>query len=334
MTIGIYPDVILAQDLSPDQGFGSGIDDDCHAIYKATKGLGANKEKTMDALATKDGTERWKMALRYPELYDGKSLSELMKKEFRGDFGHGMTMLAMPLDEAEAYMLKSAFKGVGCNVDVVYSVLTGRTNEELNLVKKKFFKLYTKDLGKVVASELHGDMERLVFNCLQSGEEAYDEQYHTDDKAKDDAEFLYKKGQGKWGTDEKSIFKVLCAAPPQYLEKINKAYTEKYDVTLFHALEKELSGNVKSGTVHMLGMKLRPLETIAKLIKSACAGIGTDELLLTCCIIRYQHVMHQVMTAHIELFGKTIHERVRSECGGDYKKLLLAVLNTVWPEEG
>jgi Annexin len=97
----------------------------------------------------------------------------------------------------------------------------------------------------------------LVFNCLQSGEEAYDEQFHTDDKAKDDAEFIYKKGQGKWGTDESSIFKVLCAAPPQYLQKINTAYTEKYDVTLFHALEKELSGNVKDGTVHMLGMKLR-----------------------------------------------------------------------------
>jgi hypothetical protein len=43
--------------------------------------------------------------------------------------------------------------------------------------------------------------------------------------------------------------------------------------------------------------------------------------------------MHQVQTAHIELFGKTIHERVRHEAGGDYKKLLLAVLNTVWPED-
>jgi hypothetical protein len=160
MTIGIYPDIILEQDLSPASTSTPEIDDDCHAINKATKGLGANKQKTMDALATKDGTERCKMAVRYPELYGGQSLSELMKKEFRGDFGTAMTMLAMPLDESEAYMLKSAFKGVGCNVQVVYSILTGRTNEELNIVKKKFFKLYTKDLGKVVASELHGDMER------------------------------------------------------------------------------------------------------------------------------------------------------------------------------
>lgn len=44
--------------------------------------------------------------------------------------------------------------------------------------------------------------------------------------------------------------------------------------------------------------------------------------------------MTQVMGHHIEMYGKTIHERVRSEVGGKYKALLLQVLNTVWPEEG
>jgi annexin A13 len=111
-------------------------------------------------------------------------------------------------------------------------------------------------------------------------------------------------------------------------------YADKYGYTLFKAMEKELSGNVRDGTLHMLGMKLKPYETVAKLIKTACAGIGTDELLLTCSIIRYQHVMKDVMTAHIELFGKTLHDRVREETGGNYKTVLLDVLNAVWPEDG
>ena len=62
------------------------------------------------------------------------------------------------------------------------------------------------------------------------------------------------------------------------------------------------------------------------------SAIIPDELLLTCCLIRYQGVMTQVMGAHIELYGKTIHERVRSEVGGKYKTLLLQVLNVAWPE--
>jgi hypothetical protein len=165
MTIDLYPEIIRKQDLSPDEGFGDAIDEDCKTIRDATKGLGANKQKVIDVLATKDATERYKLSVRYPELYSGSkhsNLAELMKHEFSGTLKLALAMLAMPLDEAECYMLKKAADGVGCNVHVVYSVLCGRTNEELSLVKKNYFKLYTKDLGQVMASELHGDMERYV----------------------------------------------------------------------------------------------------------------------------------------------------------------------------
>lgn len=213
--------------------------------------------------------------------------------------------------------------------------MIGRTNEELNLLKKTFFQLYTKDLGQLMAKELHGDMERLIFNCMQAGEEGFDPQYHTEAKAKEDAQRIHEKGLGKWfGTDEKSIFKILCAAPPEYFQMINLAYADKFGYTLMKAMEKELSGNVRDGTLFMIGMKLKPYETIAKLVETACAGIGTNELLLTCCIIRYQMVMKDVMAAHIELYGNSIHERVRSEVGGKFKKMLLESLNAVWPEEG
>jgi len=44
--------------------------------------------------------------------------------------------------------------------------------------------------------------------------------------------------------------------------------------------------------------------------------------------------MKDVMGAHINEFGKSIHDRVRDECSGQYKSVLLTALNTVWPEEG
>lgn len=111
------------------------------------------------ALCAKDATDRWKLSRRYTELYD-KSLADLMKKEFSGDFAMLMKMLAMPIDEAECYMLKKGMEGVGCNVKVIYSILVGRSNDEINRIKKNYFRLYTKDLGKLLAKELHGDMER------------------------------------------------------------------------------------------------------------------------------------------------------------------------------
>jgi len=128
-------------------------------IHQATKGWGANAQKVIDSLATKDADERLKLSRRYKELYD-QPLDELMKKEFGGDFKLGMTCLAMPLDDAECYMIKKATDGIGAHAAIVYSILCGRTNAEMNKIKKNYFKLYTKDLGKVIASELHGDMER------------------------------------------------------------------------------------------------------------------------------------------------------------------------------
>lgn len=327
----------MANDLSPDVGFGSDIDDVCQEIEDATKGWGANKQKVIDALATKDATERTKISLRYKELH-GKKLVDLMKKEFSGDFGTCLEFLALPPDEMECAMIRKACKGVGSHAKVLYSILCGRTNDEMERIKKTYFKIYDKDLGKLLGKELMGGMERLIFNCLQAGEEKYDPQYHTQAKAVEDAEFIHDKGQGRWGTDERSIFKVLAASPREHLENINKIYADKYGYALAKAMQKELGSmteqNVRNACLHLINMKLKPYETMAATIKDACAGLGTDELLLTCCVVRYQSVMQPVMTAHIELYGKTVHDRVRSECGGKYKELLLQVLETAWPEQG
>ena len=65
----------------------------------------------------------------------------------------------------------------------------------------------------------------------------------------------------------------------------------------------------------------------------SCAGFGTNELLLTCTLLRYQKYLKFVNDAHVELFEKSIHDRVRDECKGNYEDLLLAIINTTCPEE-
>lgn len=336
MTLDLYPPIVHQLKNLPHAG--STVDELCEEIHSATKGWGANKQKVIDALATQDATVRTQMFVRYKELYEGQDLSKLMDKEFSGNFGLALEFLALPPHYAECAMIKHACKGIGSNANIVWSIVCGRTNAEIELLKKTYFELYTKDLGKLLAKELTGNMERLVFNCLQAGEVPFDPQYHTAQLAVEEAEFIREKGQGRWGTDEKSIFKILCASPPQHLENIDKAYAEKYGYKLAKALEKELGGvgegKVQDACVHLVGMKLKPAETAAQLIKQACAGIGTDELLLACSIIRYQTVLSAVQSAHIELFGKTIQDRVRSEVGGKFKAVLLQVLNTAWPEQG
>jgi hypothetical protein len=183
-------------------------------------------------------------------------------------------------------------------------------------------------MGRALDKEMGGAFETLIFTCLQDIEEEYDPFFHNDEKAKKDVEKLYKMGQGKFGADEEGLFKILCASPPEYIQKLNLLYALKYGFTLIKALETEFRGATGPAVMFMLNMKVKPYEEIAKLITNACKGFGTDELLLTCTIIRYQKILKEVMDAHTELFGKTIQERVKSEVKGEYRALLLTILDS------
>lgn len=179
-------------------------------------------------------------------------------------------------------------------------------------------------------------MRMIVFSCpshvclstLQTAQEEYDPDFHTADKVAADIQELHEKGIGAWGTDEQGLFKILCTAPPEHLTVVNTGYAEKYGFTLMKALEKELGGKVEEAACFLLGMKTKPYETVAKLVDKACRGFGTNELLLTTILIRYQSIMSKVNEAHVELYSKTIPERVKSEVGGDYESLLLEVLKS------
>jgi Annexin len=217
-------------------------------------------------------------------------------------------------------------------VSTAFFLNTTTTRQKLlytYILQKKYFDLNTKDLSRKLDSELGGALEQLVLNVMQANEQEYDPKVHTDAKMMEDAEELYKAGQGKRGTNEAALFKILCAAPPEYLEKLNLKYADKYGYTLTKMLEKELGGDVQKAALFVVGMKLKPYEEVAKLIKMACAGIGTNELLLTSSLIRYQNIMKNVMLAHVELYGKTIRDRIKDETKGDYQRLLMEVLEAI-----
>eukprot|EP00957_Ditylum_brightwellii_P096963 7384632-Ditylum_brightwellii.AAC.1 len=57
----------------------------------------------------------------------------------------------------------------------------------MQVIKKTYFKMYKKDLDIVLKGELDGDFERLMFYCLQAVEKKFNKEYHTEEKAEEDA---------------------------------------------------------------------------------------------------------------------------------------------------
>jgi hypothetical protein len=127
--------------------------------------------------------------------------------------------------------------------------------------------------------------------------------------------------------------KIVVLSPPKYLKMVNAIYTNKYHNNLMKAFEKELNSKGGDAAKFAVGMKLKPYETIAALIKTSTKGLGTRTLLLTSCIVRYQDLMGHVSGAHEELFGKSIHKRIKDEgVGSYYKDVLIGLLDKTSPQ--
>mmetsp|Transcript_493 Transcript_493/g.665 ORF Transcript_493/g.665 Transcript_493/m.665 type:complete len:340 (-) Transcript_493:311-1330(-) len=330
-TIGLYPEELYEEDLTPDMG--EEIEEVCNEIRSACKGWGTNEKRLIEAIGSTTGEDRMKIAIKYQDMFE-KDLIDVMEGECGdGNLGLALQFLARSPVAAECAMIKKACDGLGTNEKLLYTILSGRSNEDMELLKKTFYKLYTEDLTSLVVSESGGSLKKVVVASLQAAEEEWDPDYHTEEKAAEDSETIYEAGQGRFGSDPEELIKTIVMSPPKHLKMVNFQYADKYGYTLLKALEEELGGDGESAALFTLSMKLKPYETLAKLIKSACAGFGTDELLLTCCIIRYQDLLPHVCIAHEDLFEKSVQQRVKDECRGDYERLLLALVNKVSPEE-
>jgi Annexin len=89
---------------------------------------------------------RCKVSLRYKELF-GKELKDVMETECGSkDFGTALQFLAQNPVEAECDMIMKACKGLGTKEKLLGTIICGRSNEEMSLLKKKFFDIHTKDL--------------------------------------------------------------------------------------------------------------------------------------------------------------------------------------------
>ncbi|EGZ26403.1 hypothetical protein PHYSODRAFT_359660 [Phytophthora sojae] len=323
--LGLYPPSVFDAYKKEKTHFSASIDAAVEEIHTACHGIGTDDKTLVKILGPLSPNDRGLISLRYKELH-GKTLRELVKSETSGDFGYLLQLICFTLPQAEAYIVFHAMKGVGTSDHLLYSVLMGRTNEEMSLLKKTYFEMYDTDLSVSISDEISGDFLAVIMKALQEPMVEYKPSFHTKEKAEEDAELLYKAGEGKWGTDENAFIKVLLSSPPEHLRNIDAAYQAKHEHDLVYAIENEFSGSDCAALTYFVRLSLNAWPFLAEHIEGTMAGIGTDETALSAAIVRYHSYLNKIMPVYEKKYKMSLNDRIQEEVGGEYQELLLQLL--------
>ncbi|GLD98772.1 hypothetical protein PINS_up007490 [Pythium insidiosum] len=324
--MNLYPPSAHDQYKKVKLTYSSSIEAACEEIKKACKGLGTDEKALVKVIGSRSPNDRALIAYRYKEKYN-EALKDMLKGETSGDFGFLLQLLAVPLPEAEAYILHKAMAGAGTTESLIYPIIMGRTNDEMEILKKTFFEVYNKDLAVALNSELSGDFRKVIMAALQAPVVEYKSSFHTKAKAEEDADKLYKAGQGKWGTDEEGFLKVLLSSPVKHLEEMDSIYKQKYKNDIKTAIVKEFTGDAENALVYFIRMALDKKNYLAEFFESTMKGIGTDEKGLSAALVRFHPFLSSIKGEYESKYKTSLKERIKGETSGDFRDLLVAVID-------
>jgi len=257
----------------------------------------------------------------YVKLY-GKALSEAVKDAAIGEFGTLLIDLIIPRANFAARTIHNAVTGAGTDEHAVIDVVVHNSPQQIADLKIAYSNLFSRDLSERVASDLSGNFKKTVAALLDG------KKRDAEGNPQLEAETLYKKGEGRWGTDDDYFVEFFTRHSFVSLQAINLAYESLYKHSLEEAIKKETSGDYES----VLRAIVIPREVYwARRIRHAIAGLGTDDTLLRRAFSLNSKEQLRAISAVYESVnkGKQIRSDVADDTSGHYKALFLAILDSL-----
>ncbi|XP_076462295.1 annexin B9-like [Babylonia areolata] len=296
-------------------------------LREAMCGIGTDEETVLQILGNHSNDQRLEIADAFKVAY-GKDLIEDIKDELGGDFEDLCVALLTSPRLYDAKQLHEAMSGAGTDETALVEIMVTRNNSEIEEIKEKYKEEYDTELEEDLKSDTSGYFRRLLVSLCVGGRESDEWEWSDEDKAREDAEKFKAAGADVWGTEEAELNAILCLTSPGQLRKVIEVYEELSDgVTMEEAIRNECSGALKEGYLAIVeSVKSKP-NYFARRLHDSMAGFGTsDSDLIRIIVSRSEIDMEEIEEAYESAYEKTLVEAVESECSGDYKRLLKAIL--------
>ncbi|XP_072045541.1 annexin A13-like [Amphiura filiformis] len=294
-------------------------------LHKAMDGAGTKDNAVIDVLTSCNNEQRQLIAQAYKQKY-GKDLIKVLKSELSGDYEDVVVHLVEPSAEYEAWLMNEAISGLGTEEDVLIEILSFRNKTQLEGVRKAYKNKFGKTLAEDIDSDTSGNFQKLLLKLMK--EDRDEPHVVVESFAKSDARFLHQEGEDRLGTDDDFFMSVFTSRSWDQLAAACKAYEEIYGKTMEDALGKEFSGDILYGLKKLVAFSRDRAVYFADKLHEAMSGMGTDDETLQRIIITHCEVdMLEIKEAYRNKYSKTLGNMIRDDCSGNYKNILLALIN-------
>jgi annexin A7/11 len=301
-------------------------ENDAKVLRESMKGSGTDEDAIISLTASKNNTQRQELRKAYKASF-GRDLIDDLKDELGGNFEKVVVAMYLSPVEYDVVELYKAFKGMGTDEDTVSEIIGSRSNYRLKEIAGLYKVKYDEDFEKRLTSEVSGDYRKLLISIMQCGR---NESKEVDSKAvEEDCKVLYNAGEGKWGTDEEVFNRIFAIRSSYHLRELNSMYTKQRGKNLLEVVDSEFSGDVRVLLKTILHSHINPADYYATRIYKACKGWGTnDGILVRSLVVMDEVYLGEIKKIYQSKFGMTLRDQINDEVSGDYKNMLLALVDT------
>ncbi|ESO08026.1 hypothetical protein HELRODRAFT_185414 [Helobdella robusta] len=293
-------------------------------LIAAFKGIGTNEAKVIQVTTSHDNKQRQEIKSRF-QLITGKDLNKELKSELSGNFGNAVLSLFVPSYEFFADLLMKTMKGPKTDESMMAELLCTHDNKHLALIKDAYNRLAGRSLEEAVATETTGELKRL-WSCQVRG--ARDESSEVSvELAHQDARDLFKKIDGRFNCESGLFIDLLCGRNFGQLRETFNQYQRITSHSFEEVINNETKGQLKKGLLAVVSYIKNPHVFFADLLYDSFKGLGTKNDDLTRILVTRAEIdLLHIANAYRQKYSKPLAEAIKSECSGDFRALLLAMI--------
>jgi len=291
-------------------------DEDAKNLRDAMKGVGTDENVLIKIICNRSRQQLQAIEHAFKAKY-GKDLKKEIKSETSGNFRKLLVYRFKTQSELKRRALMKAVKGVGTNERRLIDILVYTPNAELKAILQS-----EPSLKDRIVKDLSGDFKDAIKDLLGADR---DENPQINPAAvQEDVKRLYKAGEGKIGTDEKSFYKILCNKAPWHNQAVNTEYAKQHKHSLEVAISKEMSGWLKE---LLEALVTAPYDYHAERLYKAMHGAGTDDKQLIWIFgFLERNELQFVEAIFNRRFPKHLKDMVKADTTGHYEKALLELM--------